>query len=116
MCDIVVLWWECGHMQFPSTTCELISRLRSWRDMLLGQVQQVSSMLKLERHSLQLRDFSLFGASVEVPGQYVADANAQGPLGHVRIASFAPGIGRFNDLSSLCCTTDNNRVKRCFVR
>jgi hypothetical protein len=43
----------CGW-QFPATTCELISRLRSWRDVLLGQVQQVSHLLKLERHSVQV--------------------------------------------------------------
>ncbi len=61
--------------------------------MLLGQVQQVSHLLKLERHSVALRDFSSLSASVEVPGQYVSDLSlgASGAAPHVKIASFDPG-------------------------
>ena len=81
------------HWQFPATTCELISRLRAWRDTLLGQVQLVSSVLKLERHSLALRDFSSTGTSVEVPGQYVVGVSLDHPAAHVKIASFEPGNG-----------------------
>lgn len=57
---------------FPATLAELTERLKHWKNVLQGNVEdRFPAVLKLEDESRVLRDFHV--VDVEVPGQYFTD-------------------------------------------
>ncbi|KGN48912.1 transformation/transcription domain-associated protein [Cucumis sativus] len=57
---------------FPATLSELTERLKHWKNVLQGNVEdRFPAVLKLEEESRVLRDFHV--VDVEVPGQYFTD-------------------------------------------
>ncbi|GLJ07095.1 hypothetical protein SUGI_0058030 [Cryptomeria japonica] len=59
-------------LSFPSTLSELTERLKHWKNVLQGNVEdRLPAVLKLEEESRALREFHV--VDVEVPGQYFAD-------------------------------------------
>jgi transformation/transcription domain-associated protein len=57
---------------FPATLTELTERLKHWKGVLQGNVEdRLPAILKLEEESVQLREFHVL--DIEVPGQYFND-------------------------------------------
>lgn len=57
---------------FPATLAELTERLKHWKGVLQGNVEdRLPAVLKLEEESVQLREFHVL--DIEVPGQYFND-------------------------------------------
>lgn len=57
---------------FPATLAELTDRLKHWKGVLQGNVEdRLPAVLKLEEESAQLREFHVL--DIEVPGQYFND-------------------------------------------